>query len=487
MNITNSVNSNSPPINQNPYNLPYIPKDLEIGFFSSVIHTFLLIFFAELGDKTFIMLIILQLRTNKPTIFFSAVLAELLMNYLAIIFGKFLDIFLYKNLIEYICILFYIVYGFYVFGNGFTEKEETFESELSLIDQFNQEIYKNNSSIIEKRQSLEILSNIDNNNSQKIESTQNIIKEINLKKQLTIIPETENSKDEEDSTITENTNSKNNTINNSRQDKSKPKRRQSIIKLNDKNEIVKKENTKESDPFGRKLYSVGLRRKSLEMSGQIDPERLKVLEILANNKSEDSKSNSDSSSMNMESEDSKNNDKKEKKEKKDNKKNIEKKFSISENNDDKKITESENTEDKKITESENNEEKSKENENEENLFINEQNDFLKKYITEEDKKHVQQENIDTAVFKTIFVSMALSECGDRTQICSMTFSSISEFWGVLFGSSIALILSCVLGVYYGKKVINCITKKALNIIVGTLFIGFAIEILLFKKSYLLSI
>ena len=90
MNITSSANSNSPPIDQNLYNLPYVPKDLEIGFFSSVVHTFLLIFFAELGDKTFIMLIILQLRTNKPTIFFSAVFAELLMNYLAIFVGKFL-------------------------------------------------------------------------------------------------------------------------------------------------------------------------------------------------------------------------------------------------------------------------------------------------------------------------------------------------------------------------------------------------------------
>ena len=52
--------------------IPYKETDFTIGFLSSIIHTFILIFFAELGDKTFIMLFILQLRTNKVTIFLTA-------------------------------------------------------------------------------------------------------------------------------------------------------------------------------------------------------------------------------------------------------------------------------------------------------------------------------------------------------------------------------------------------------------------------------
>ena len=138
-------NTNSPPPNltstQNtPVTIPYVTKDLEMTFTSSLIHSFLLIFFAELGDKTFIMLIIMQLRTNKATIFFSSIFAELLMNYIAIFVGRFLDLCLYKNLIEYLCIMFYLIYGLYIFGTGFTEKKETFESELSQIERFNRDM-----------------------------------------------------------------------------------------------------------------------------------------------------------------------------------------------------------------------------------------------------------------------------------------------------------------------------------------------------------
>ena len=80
--------------------IPYVEKNFEVGLISSIIHTFILIFFAELGDKTFIMLFILQLRTNKVTIFYSALLAEILMNSLAALFGFLLDFLLYKNLID---------------------------------------------------------------------------------------------------------------------------------------------------------------------------------------------------------------------------------------------------------------------------------------------------------------------------------------------------------------------------------------------------
>ena len=78
------MNTGSIPLNTQ---TPYIESNFEIGFLSSIFHTFILIFFAELGDKTFIMLFILQLRTNKVTIFYSALLAEILMNSLACFFG----------------------------------------------------------------------------------------------------------------------------------------------------------------------------------------------------------------------------------------------------------------------------------------------------------------------------------------------------------------------------------------------------------------
>ena len=119
-------------IASNPINEPYIEKDYDINFKLSIFESFLLIFIAELGDKTFIMLIILQLKTNKITIFISSVLAELLMNFSAICVGYLIDFLLYKNLIDYIGILIAIIYGLFLIGASFREENISFANELVL-------------------------------------------------------------------------------------------------------------------------------------------------------------------------------------------------------------------------------------------------------------------------------------------------------------------------------------------------------------------
>ena len=126
-----NIFSNPDPLNKN---IPYTEKNFEIGFLSSIIHTFILIFFAELGDKTFIMLFILQLRTNKVTIFYSALFAEILMNTLASFIGFLIEYLLYKNLIEYLGILFFVIYGIFLVLSGFKTSEDTFEEEFEMIE-----------------------------------------------------------------------------------------------------------------------------------------------------------------------------------------------------------------------------------------------------------------------------------------------------------------------------------------------------------------
>ena len=46
-----------------PEEIPYIEKQFVLTFKFSALQSFILTFLAELGDKTFIMLIILQLKT----------------------------------------------------------------------------------------------------------------------------------------------------------------------------------------------------------------------------------------------------------------------------------------------------------------------------------------------------------------------------------------------------------------------------------------
>ena len=116
----------------NPTLEPYIEKDYDIDFKLSIFESFLLIFIAELGDKTFIMLIILQLKSNCITVFVSSLFAELLMNFLAITLGYFIDFLLYKNLIDYIGILFALIYGLFLLGASFREEDISFAKELVL-------------------------------------------------------------------------------------------------------------------------------------------------------------------------------------------------------------------------------------------------------------------------------------------------------------------------------------------------------------------
>ena len=472
MNNTNFVPPNLTSTQNTPVTIPYVTKDLEMTFTSSLIHSFLLIFFAELGDKTFIMLIIMQLRTNKATIFFSSIFAELLMNYIAIFVGRFLDLCLYKNLIEYLCIMFYLIYGLYIFGTGFTEKKETFESELSQIERFNREMCMDattlNETKIKKVNSLPISSTEKKYN---LESTQkyNEKDDDNIEHMLTIIPEETDESAIFDTKSNEEDNENNTNISGSSGNNVIVKKHSTSFKKgrnNDKNlqlyEKNKEKEKKEIDPFGRKMVNT-LRRKSVEMINSPDIEKSMRLSGKLDNNYENNMRQSA-------------------------------KLENSENSGKfRKISNDSNyVEDEKDENIENEDNKSKD-ENENNDTDNNldyvqlyENELTMNSIREEDRKHVEEENIDTTVFKTIFCSMAISECGDRTEICTMTMSSMFDFWGVMLGSSIALFCSCILGVYFGKKVIKIISKKVVDIILGMTFLIFSMQILLFKKSYMIS-
>ena len=187
---------------QDPYgrSIPYKESNFEIGFLSSILHTFILIFFAELGDKTFIMLFILQIRTNKVTIFYSALFAEILMNSLACVFGYLINYLLYKNLIDYLGIMFFIIYGIVLVLWGFTKENETFEAELEIVEELNRQKMKRTSSMIlgvdedDKKENEEKLDDIYNLEGVNIINEKQYVP--NIKKELTIIPESDISRED---------------------------------------------------------------------------------------------------------------------------------------------------------------------------------------------------------------------------------------------------------------------------------------------------
>ena len=157
--------------------------DYDAGFYSSIIDSFLMILIAELGDKTFIMLFILQLKTNKASIFYSSLFAELFMNICAIGVGYMIDLFLYKNYIDYLGICFYTIYGYVLVLGSMVEKNRTFANELAVLEDTEKENF-----FIEQQSEKDIQEQKEKEKDQVIKQPKLITKS-ELHKQLTTIVE----------------------------------------------------------------------------------------------------------------------------------------------------------------------------------------------------------------------------------------------------------------------------------------------------------
>ena len=280
-------------MNNSPMLEPYIEKDYDINFKLSIFESFLLI-----------------------------LIAELLMNFLAIALGYSIDFLLYKNLIDYIGILIAFIYGFYLLGGSFREENISFSKELAL----NQKNYETSFTELLKESKVE-------KQEEKL-----INQRYNLNEKLETISEVEASKEET------------------------------------KKFQIKKE-------------------------GYNFP----------------------------------------------------------------KVDNSNNTTNNEI----------KRDDTELEISLNE--------ILE--KKDEESHELDLESFWTIFKTMIISEFFDRSQISTLSMSSIFNFSGVLIGSSIALTITCYLGAYQGKRIIKILKEKIISFILGCIFIIYGIQVYIGKKKY----
>ena len=77
----------------------------------------------------------------------------------------------------------------------------------------------------------------------------------------------------------------------------------------------------------------------------------------------------------------------------------------------------------------------------------------------------------------IFLALCLSDFGDKSQIGVMTLAAIYNLYGVLLGSTIALVSTVTLAVLFGKWISEKISPKKLLFIGGIIFLIFGVEIL----------
>lgn len=111
-------------------NNTYVENVMESQFTLSIIESFILVFFSELADKTFILILILKLKSNAITVFFSAFIGMAALSILSVTFGYFLDYLLYQNFIDLLAVAILLFSGIGMIIQGFTRKGKTYEDEL---------------------------------------------------------------------------------------------------------------------------------------------------------------------------------------------------------------------------------------------------------------------------------------------------------------------------------------------------------------------
>ena len=86
--------------------------------------------------------------------------------------------------------------------------------------------------------------------------------------------------------------------------------------------------------------------------------------------------------------------------------------------------------------------------------------------------------INTGLIIAIIIMLCLSDFGDKSQINVMTMAAIYDFYGILIGSTLALVGTVTIAILFGTWICDKISTKLLFLIGGILFLIFGCEILI---------
>ncbi len=128
----------------------------------------------------------------------------------------------------------------------------------------------------------------------------------------------------------------------------------------------------------------------------------------------------------------------------------------------------------------------------ENLDYNETTDKNEKYGEKLDKlSTINDSFLNTSGFNIeeetlmdkvcgLVSNLLIAECGDRSQVTTIIIASVYDFWGVMFGSLCAQLLSITIAVFLGSFLSKIITEKVVYFIEAGVFLIFFIQILVMK-------
>jgi putative Ca2+/H+ antiporter (TMEM165/GDT1 family) len=74
----------------------------------------------------------------------------------------------------------------------------------------------------------------------------------------------------------------------------------------------------------------------------------------------------------------------------------------------------------------------------------------------------------------------MNECGDKSQISTVLLASVYNFYGVLLGTTSALLISTLIVVCFGNCLSRYLSEKLMNYVGGFIFLIYGLEILFTK-------
>ena len=81
------------------------------------------------------------------------------------------------------------------------------------------------------------------------------------------------------------------------------------------------------------------------------------------------------------------------------------------------------------------------------------------------------------IFLSTFMLIFLAELGDKTQLAVMLQSAVHGRWVVFLAASLALVLSTLLGVYFGGWISRMVSERLIHGVGGVLFLVFGLLML----------
>ena len=133
--MNTNINNNENFINNSPYTISNTPNSKNIlsqFFYLSLFETFFFVFMGEIGDQTFLYMMILKIKSNNSNgVFFSSLISYLIIILIGTGIGAFLNYLLYQNFIDLLSMFIFTMSGINQFLRFFEPRENhTYEDEI---------------------------------------------------------------------------------------------------------------------------------------------------------------------------------------------------------------------------------------------------------------------------------------------------------------------------------------------------------------------